>query len=57
MVIFGNDPLLALSNIFDNKATTKAQDQLLKYKGLLDAGILTQEEYDKKATELKKAIL
>ena len=29
-----------------------AADELLKFKGLLDAGILTQEEFDKKKAEL-----
>ena len=30
------------------------QEQLEKLKGLLDLGLLTQEEFDKKAAELKK---
>ena len=35
----------------------KAQDELLKYKKLLDEGILSQDEFAKKLEELKKKIL
>ena len=35
----------------------RAQEELLKYKKLLDEGILTQDEYARKAEELKKQIL
>ncbi|MDB9821787.1 hypothetical protein OAC17_03515 [Flavobacteriaceae bacterium] len=35
----------------------KAIEQLKELKGLLDLGLLTQEEFDKKAAELKKIIL
>ena len=35
----------------------KAIDELKELKGLLDLGLLTQEEFDKKAAELKKVIL
>ncbi|WP_375757374.1 hypothetical protein [Corallococcus exercitus] len=35
----------------------KAQDELLTYKRLFDEGILNQDEYAKKAEELKKQIL
>jgi len=34
-----------------------AIEQLKELKGLLDLGLLTQEEFDKKAAELKKVIL
>ena len=35
----------------------KAIKELKELKGLLDLGLLTQEEFDKKAAELKKIIL
>lgn len=35
----------------------QAQDDLLRYKKLLDEGILSQEEFTKKSEELKKIIL
>ena len=35
----------------------KAIEELKELKGLLDLGLLTQEEFDKKAAELKKVIL
>lgn len=36
--------------------SSKAQDDLLKLKKLLDEGILTQEEYDKKAIKIKEKL-
>ena len=44
----------------NNKETItkqKAIEELKELKGLLDLGLLTQEEFDKKAAELKKIIL
>jgi len=38
-------------------ARKKAQDELLTYKKLFDEGILSKEEFDTKASELKKVIL
>ena len=35
----------------------KAIEELKELKGLLDLGLLTQEEFDKRAAELKKIIL
>lgn len=35
----------------------KAREELLEYKKLLDEGVLTHEEFDAKAAELKKKIL
>jgi hypothetical protein len=35
----------------------KARQELLEYKKLLDEGILTQEEFDLKASELKKKFI
>ena len=34
-----------------------AKNQLIEIKGYLDLGIITQEEFDKKAVELKKILL
>ena len=36
--------------------SSKAQDDLLKLKKLLNEGILTQEEYDKKAIKIKEKL-
>ena len=33
-------------------STTSAADELLKYKSMLDSGIITQEEFEKKKSEL-----
>ncbi|MDO8863674.1 hypothetical protein Q6D67_18430 [Haliea sp. E1-2-M8] len=35
----------------------KAREELLEYKNLLDEGVLTQDEFNTKAAELKKKIL
>lgn len=40
-----------------NTVSKKARVELLDYKKLLDAGAITQEEFDKKSTELKKLFL
>jgi len=41
----------------DKRAAQSAREELLEYKKLLDAGILTREEFDSKASALKKLIL
>lgn len=46
-----------LNKAASERETTKAHNDLLKYKKLLDEGILTQDEFDKKAQELKSKIL
>ncbi len=43
--------------IAGERENTKAQGDLLKYKKLLDEGILTQDEFNKKSQELKSKIL
>ncbi len=40
-----------------NLLKANAKKELLELKGYLDLGIITQEEYDKKATSLKKILL
>jgi len=50
-------PLLFVEKAIEEKEKNKAQDQLLKYKKLLDEGILTQDEFSVKSEELKKKIL
>lgn len=53
------------STISDSNATKKViktppvdvANELMKLKELLDLGIITQDEYDKKATQLKKLLL
>lgn len=44
-------------NTSQNKPSMNVYDELLKLKDLFDNGILTKEEYDSKATELKKLII
>ncbi len=46
-----------LGNVSKDFSQKKAREELLEYKKLLDEGVLTQEEFDAKATELKKKIL
>jgi|TARA_B110000483_G_scaffold195084_1_gene232676 hypothetical protein len=44
----------------EKKVTLKkksATEEILNLKKLLDVGVITQEEFDKKATELKKILL
>ena len=36
--------------------SSRAQDDLLKLKSLLDQNVITQKEFDKKATKLKERI-
>lgn len=50
----GSSFLGKVSKDFSQK---RAREQLLEYKKLLDEGVLTQEEFDTKANELKKKIL
>ncbi|QUM74778.1 SHOCT domain-containing protein [Moritella sp. 24] len=45
------------NKIILDRESAKAQDELLKYKKLLDEGILTQDEFDEKANNLKKKLL
>lgn len=46
-----------LNMIGKDRVSKKTREELFDYKKLLDEGILTQEEYDSKASELKKIIL
>ena len=46
-----------INRISSDRANKKAREDLLDYKRLLDEGIITQDEFDSKATELKKKIL
>ena len=41
----------------ENSSKEEAINEVKQLKELLDSGILTQEEFDKKAAELKKIIL
>jgi len=45
------------NKIGNNYSQKKAREELLEYKKLFDEGVLTQEEFDTKANELKKKIL
>ncbi len=52
-----NDPN-ATKKVKVNKSTpVDVANELIKLKELLDLGIITQDEYDKKAAELKKILL
>ena len=44
------------NKIVDDRSKTKAQGMLIKYKELLDKGILTEAEFEIKAAELKVRI-
>jgi len=46
-----------LSKVSNDFAKKKAREELLEFKKLLDEGVLTQEEFDAKANELKKKFL
>ena len=46
-----------LRKVREDIAKKKAQKELLTYKKLFDAGILSKEEFDTKVNELKKIIL
>ena len=53
------DEFCNLNSSINNEKSTKekATEELKKLKELFDLGLLTQEEFDKKAAELKKVIL
>lgn len=46
--------VLANINKYDNKLQLSSADEILKFKQLLDQGIITQEEFEKKKKELLK---
>lgn len=46
-----------LGKVTKDISQKRAREELLEYKKLLDEGVLTQEEFDAKAAELKKKIL
>jgi hypothetical protein len=48
--------LRKIMSAISNYTSSKAQDDLLKLKSLLDQGILTQEEYNKTAQKLKEKL-
>lgn len=55
---FGAQPDHSLVNkMIKDRANKKAREELLEYKKLLDIGALTKEEFESKASELKKKIL
>lgn len=49
------------SDLYNDKkkeiSRKKAEQEILRFKTLLDAGVLTQNEFDRKANELKTIIL
>ena len=56
--LIGGQPGSSLfRKIGNNYSQKKAREELLEYKKLFDEGVLTQEEFDTKANELKKKIL
>jgi hypothetical protein len=50
-------PLAFVEKAVEEREKNKALDDFLKYKKLLDEGILSQEEFAVKSEELKKKIL
>jgi len=54
---FNKDGTLAINETDKKRAKENAANELKKLKEFLDAGILSQEEYDKKAVSLKKILL
>ena len=50
-------PVESTSVDIENSSKKEAINEVKQLKELLDSGILSQEEYDKKAAELKKIIL
>jgi hypothetical protein len=61
MIYGGATTILILFEIIKNtirdRANKKARKDLVDYKRLLDEGIITQSEFDSKASTLKKVIL
>lgn len=57
IILLKGKPFLFIEKMIEERERNKAQDELLKYKRLLDEGILSKEEFDKKSEELKKKIL
>lgn len=53
----GQPEVLPLGNVSTGFSRRQARKEVLELKNLLDEGVLTQEEYDAKANELKKKIL
>jgi hypothetical protein len=45
-----------IKSILSDYSSSKAQDELLKLKALLDQDIITQEEYNKKSNRLKEKL-
>ena len=55
--IFGASLLVVTKKVFLELSKRHAFKELREYKKLLDAKIITQEEYESKTTDLKKKIL
>ena len=55
--LFNKDGTIYQTVEAKNVSKDKAKKDLLELKGFLDLGIITQEEFDKKAVELKKILL
>lgn len=56
LLFIGGAFFTKIKNTASDYSSSKAQDELLKLKSLLDQGILTQEEFNKKAQKLKERI-
>lgn len=54
LIIAGS--FIKIKDLIVDFTSSKAQDDLLKLKSLYDQGILTKEEYEKKAEKLKERI-
>ncbi len=57
IILFKGKPMEFIEKSAKEREKNKAQDDLLKYKKLLNEGIISQEEFAIKLEELKKQIL
>lgn len=56
LILVGAGSFAKIKSTVSDYSSSKAQDDLLKLKSLLDQGIITQEEYNKKSTKLKEKL-
>jgi len=55
--LYNQDGSIYLTDEDNTSLKEDAKNQLIELKGFLDLGIITQEEFDKKAESLKKILL
>ena len=57
IVLLRRKPIALAEKAIQDRQKDKAHEELLKYKKLLDEGILNQEEFDIKSKQFKEKIL